>query len=465
MNAQRDWDRVFREDLAADAAAERRLLVKEIIIIAVLSAVAVLWASAVFAQPPPPLERARALYDEGRLPEARALLEDLTRAETSDVGAYLLLGVVQRTEGDLSAAIASLERAHALEPGSTQVSVELATTLAWDGDLDRAVELYRQVLAADPSHVGARVGLAFALAWQGHLDQARAMFRELIGSNPQLVDGWNGLGFVDRAALRRSDAEAAYQRALQLDPQNTDAATGLKELRWDRRTDVRVLGGGSIVPDGDWKGEARIDFKSTVNPKVTIGGGYQRYAYGAVLAIGGAPPESTRTEDSLEGSVTLRPTRWLTIGNSLYTFFSEGTSRGVVWEEAVINITPRFALVGGFRPAFSSADPHWLLAGAVGAGVGVTSSSRISVRALIAADTTYEPRLTVLVDYAAAFTRRFQMQISAANSSSDEQFAFTSVAATASWLMTPAFGLSVTANHRSQTFERSEVLLGVVVRR
>jgi hypothetical protein len=227
-----------------------------------------------------------------------------------------------------------------------------------------------------------------------------------------------------------------------------------------------VLGGGSVIPDGAWEPESRIDFTHTVNPHVTIGGGYQRYAFGAVLPIGGVEPSGApRTEDSLEASVTLRPTHWFTLGNGLYTFFSDEAKRGMLWEEAVLALGSRVSLIGDFRPAFSSVEPHWLMAGAVGTTVSVTSGSRISARALIAADTTFEPRLTVLADYAATFSRRFQLQISIANSNSDERFAFTSVAATTSWLMTPAIGLSVTASHRTQTFERSEILLGVLVRR
>jgi hypothetical protein len=38
----RDWDRVFRDDLAADAAVERGLLVKEILIVAIIVALVAL---------------------------------------------------------------------------------------------------------------------------------------------------------------------------------------------------------------------------------------------------------------------------------------------------------------------------------------------------------------------------------------------------------------------------------------
>jgi hypothetical protein len=207
-----------------------------------------------------------------------------------------------------------------------------------------------------------------------------------------------------------------------------------------------------------------VDVSYVLNPRVTLGGGYQRYAFGAVLPIGGDPAAGTRSEDSFEASATLRPSRRLTVGNSIYTFFSEETKRGMLWEEVVFAITPRVSLVGAFRPAFSSSDPQWLFAGAVGTVVSVTDNSRIGVKALIAADTAYEPRLTMLADYTASFSRRFQLQLAVANSSSDDQFAFTSVAATASWLVTPAVGVSVIANHRTQTFERSEILVGLRVR-
>ena len=198
---------------------------------------------------------------------------------------------------------------------------------------------------------------------------------------------------------------------------------------------------------------------------MTIGGGYQRYAFGAVLPIASVEPVAGKAEDSLEASVILRPSRRFTLGNSLYTFFSNDTKRGMLWEEAVFAITPRISLIGNFRPAFSSSEPHWLLAGAVGTSVSLTTGSRLTVRALVAANTEFEPRLTLLADYGVSLSRRFQMQLSVANSSSDEQFAFTSFGATANWLMTPSFGLAVIASDRTQTFERARVLVGVQLRR
>jgi hypothetical protein len=37
MSASRDWDQTFRDDLAADAVVERRLLVKEMLVVAIIA--------------------------------------------------------------------------------------------------------------------------------------------------------------------------------------------------------------------------------------------------------------------------------------------------------------------------------------------------------------------------------------------------------------------------------------------
>jgi hypothetical protein len=42
MKTTHDWDRAFREDLDADAAVERRLLLKELAIIALTAALVML---------------------------------------------------------------------------------------------------------------------------------------------------------------------------------------------------------------------------------------------------------------------------------------------------------------------------------------------------------------------------------------------------------------------------------------
>ena len=42
MSSSSDWDRVFRDDIAADAAVERRLLIRELFIVAIIALLVVL---------------------------------------------------------------------------------------------------------------------------------------------------------------------------------------------------------------------------------------------------------------------------------------------------------------------------------------------------------------------------------------------------------------------------------------
>lgn len=423
---------------------------------------------AAYAQEPPDapsLERARALHAAGRTAEAKRDLEALVRAGTEDPQVFLLLGVVERTDDDLGGAITSLQRAQALAPDAVPVAVELATTLAWNRNLDRAIVLFRQVLTAEPDNVGARSGLGFALAWQGELDAARTIFMALTEDAPGNVAAWSGLGFVERAALHTDAAGAAYRRVLELDPGNGEANAAIEALRWDRRGETRILSGFGANPGLSNRGEGRVEIIYAMAPRLTLTGGYQRYAFGAVSPVtGGGVRVNTRREDSLEAGAIYRPSARTALAVSLYTFSSDEVKRGIVWIEGVVALTSRVSLIGNLRPAFSSGEPAWLWAGAGGAAVSLPRQQQLTARLLIGSDTAYEPRLTWLANYEAVLSRRFKVRLAVAHSSIDDRFDFTSLSAGTIYLLGPSFGLSVEASHRMGTAERSTVMAGVVLR-
>lgn len=426
--------------------------------------VLVFCASAALAQPPA-LERARVAYAAGNLDEARRVLEEAVRQGTQDPGVFLLLGIIERTADRLESAITALQRAQALAPEATPIGVELGVTLARHGDLDQAIGLFRKLLAADPENPGALSGLGFALAWRGRLDEARSIFTTMAAENPDSVAAWTGVGVVERAAFRRKEAEAAYRRVLAIEPGNTEAAEVLAAVRWEGRADVRVLGGVSSEPDTSGRLEARVDMRYAIDQRSMLFAGYQRYGYGAASPItGGGVLVSTRTEDSLEGGMVFRPTSRTAVAASLYTFFSGDVSRAIMWLEAVQALSSRVSVIGNFRPAYSTQEPEWLMAGAVGATVRLARRQQLTGRLLIAGDTDWEPRLTLMADYAAPVTRRLEFRLSAAHSGSDEQYNFTSVNAAATYMLSPSVGLSAEAGHRFETAERSTLMVGLLLR-
>jgi cytochrome c-type biogenesis protein CcmH/NrfG len=432
--------------------------------IALALLVSTISAPAAVAADSPSLEHARQLYDAGNLDDARRELEALVRSGAEDPQVFLLLGVIDRTAGRFGSAVTSLERARGLALDATPMAVELATTLAWSRELDRAIALFHEVLTAEPANTGARVGLGFALAWQGHLDEARTTFEALTRDEPRNGSAWSGLGFVERAALRRTAAEAAYRRALEIEPGDAEATDALEQLRWDNRSETRVLAGLSSSPGVPERGEARIETVYALSPRVTLAGAYQRYAFGAVLPVAsGGSLVSTRREDSLEAGVTLRASTRTLLAASLYTFAGDGVKRGAVWVEGAYALTPRLSLVGSVRPAFSTSDPKSLWGGGPGAAVSF-AGQQVTVRTFFAANTRYEPRLTVLAGYDFALSRRFRARVGGAHSSTDPRFEFTSVTAGATWLLTPSLGFSAEATRRTGTSARSTFLVGVILR-
>lgn|GEM_PF-4833270 len=416
------------------------------------------------AQDSPSLERARGLYDTGRLGEARAELQTLVRAGSRDPGVYLLLGVVERSDGRFGSAITWLRQAQRFDPVAVPIRVELATTLAWNRELGRAVDLYREVLREDPGNPGARIGLAFALAWLGRPGEARGLFRELTEEDPANVSAWLGLGTVERAAFRGAEAAEAYRRVLALDPGSLEAREALEELRWDRRTQVRVLAGGTTLSGSSGGAEIRAEAAYAVSARLTASGALQRYAFGAVSPVtGGSALNGTRTEYSVEAGVVYRPSDRATLAANLYAFSSEDAGRALLWLEGVTRVARRVSVVAGLRPTVSSVEPRSLLGGMAGATVSLSPSHEVGARALIGGNPEYEPRVTLLAHYDAAFSRQLLLRAGGAHAGGD-RFGFTRVSAGATYLATPSVGVSTDLSRRSGTAERTTLVAGLVFR-
>jgi tetratricopeptide (TPR) repeat protein len=149
---------------------------------------------------------ARARQDEGRLDEARTLLQRAVKAAPLDPDGWveltgcLLLG--RRPETALQVCDAGLERL----PGVAALICAKARVLQSLSRVAEAAEAYRAALAADPASVEARYGLALQAAEAG--DWARAA--DLAGPLPPspAVD-W----LAARVALGAGDPETARTRA------------------------------------------------------------------------------------------------------------------------------------------------------------------------------------------------------------------------------------------------------------
>ncbi len=150
------------------------------------------------------LAAAKAASDGESEHEARELLDLIARHEAEgrpradrQVEYWCQKALLHFDEGDLSRALATLDRAAALDPAAAAPWVHRGAILARAGRTDESLAAYEKALALDPRDAGAWARRGHALAQAG----------------------------------RRDDSIEAYRRALALDPTHPGAVVGLATLR------------------------------------------------------------------------------------------------------------------------------------------------------------------------------------------------------------------------------------------
>ena len=142
-------------------------------------------------------ERAQALLNEGRAPEARGALEALVAAEPGHARALNLLGVIAHRAGDAAGAVVLFERA----------------------------------IQADAGLASARYNLGNALAELGRFEQALTAFEAALVIEPQHVDALCNRGLVLQQLQRPQEAIISFEQALALRPDDAELHASLAELR------------------------------------------------------------------------------------------------------------------------------------------------------------------------------------------------------------------------------------------
>jgi tetratricopeptide (TPR) repeat protein len=189
------------------------------------------------------LERGIRLQREGRIAEAKAVLEPIARRETKNARAAFHLGQVYLSTDDVDRGVEMLERAVRLEPGNAQYHLAVAAgyrtkvrqvsklrQASMAGKirthLERAVEI-------DPNSVEGRMGLV-QYYWMapgiagGSKDKARQQAAELKKRNPP--QGAVAFGFLHEQDKDYAAAEREYTTAIREHPDSTDLRYALANL-------------------------------------------------------------------------------------------------------------------------------------------------------------------------------------------------------------------------------------------
>ena len=174
------------------------------------------------------VERAEALLDAGKRPEALDLLTAITAADARNARAWRLLGEVRASQGTAAEAIEALRQAVALGVPESEVASTLGVALLQmggvtdaialcqratserlaQGEVDAALACCRELLQAAPQVTALHAHLSAILQRLGRDDEARAALR--------------ALGAAQETAGETEAAVATYRRLMELDP--ADAA-------------------------------------------------------------------------------------------------------------------------------------------------------------------------------------------------------------------------------------------------
>jgi predicted TPR repeat methyltransferase len=204
-------------------------------------------------------DRARRLYLENRMDEARALCLSLEAADPDCALALHLLALLDSRRGLMAPAIARLRRAVTVEPASAGLWADLGMMLAKTGDPEAeetlrqalkrqpgfpnahyhlgelarkrgdavsANEHYQEGLKFQPNHYPCRVALAELQEESGRHDRARVLLEACCEINPREPDAWIRLAknLARDYPANRARVQGALKMAVDLDPR--------RELTW-----------------------------------------------------------------------------------------------------------------------------------------------------------------------------------------------------------------------------------------
>ncbi|MEW6750776.1 MAG: tetratricopeptide repeat protein [Candidatus Latescibacterota bacterium] len=171
-----------------------------------------------------------ALYEAGRLPEARGALERSLALEPAQAKAWNTLGLVHDAEGDGAAARAAFSRALGLRPELAGTRVNLARLSLVEGRPEEARALLVQALQDDPACAPAHVTLGLLLQRQGALEAAIGEYEAALAVEPGSAAGRTNLALALEETGQGERALAELRRVVAQDPAYVEGRINLAML-------------------------------------------------------------------------------------------------------------------------------------------------------------------------------------------------------------------------------------------
>ncbi len=157
-----------------------------------------------------------ALTTAGRVDEAIATLERASALNERYAGAYENLGLAWQGKGDQRRAAEYYRRAIALDTNFVEAYSNLGNAYYALGEYDRAIEQYRQSIRKDPEFSDPYYNLGVATYAKGDTMAAMAIFRKAAEVNPNSADTYASMGIIYSDLGMSDSAYVQFKKAAEL---------------------------------------------------------------------------------------------------------------------------------------------------------------------------------------------------------------------------------------------------------
>ena len=187
------------------------------------------------------LQRAVTAFNTGARAQAMDAVRTIMQQHPRFTTAFGMFASMQRQNGDLRGAIATLEDAARRGIADQSVMVVLAGYLQEAGEVPKAVQVLEAVIAAHPDYAEAYNSLGVMCTRLGQHDRARAALRKVLELDPTSARAYENLAADELSAGEINPAVGDLRRALDLDPHLYDALYNLAQalIAQGRRDEAR----------------------------------------------------------------------------------------------------------------------------------------------------------------------------------------------------------------------------------
>jgi tetratricopeptide (TPR) repeat protein len=208
----------------------------------------------------PDLVEAAMAMNEGRLDAGEAILMARLQRRPDHPAAARLLGEIFWRRGDMTEALARVERAVEIAPGFDLARDFLIRLLVQTNRLTEALKHAEVLIASPAAHPGFDLIRASVLVRLGDQDAARRIYERLLDQNPDQPQVWQNLGHALKTLGEQPRAVHAYRQAVSYRPTMGEAwwsLANLKTVKFDSN-DVAVME-QALHSLGQGEGERRED--------------------------------------------------------------------------------------------------------------------------------------------------------------------------------------------------------------